>query len=229
MHGVPGGVETNLCSLVPTEKLNNASTRQRLDMWHPDTNDTIFRNGSVTLAINGISIESRSWADPTCIPPWAFQKKEEFHRANPLFPVPGFDNEQVMVPAPASSIQLVDLDHTNPLLGETKKRKAKKSVSTEAELGKQKKPKNMYNPSLRLSNTRGRGRGGAIRGRGRKYVKRDSSTCDAYFNDFNENILDFSAPVRKGDFVGESSIMGTEDSTHLRGCGGWPKSAARSQ
>ncbi|KAK9950808.1 hypothetical protein M0R45_006276 [Rubus argutus] len=148
-------------------------------MWHPDTNDTIFRNGSVTLAINGINIESRSWADPSCIPPWAFQKKEDFNRANPSFPVPGFDNEQVLVPTPCSSVQLVDLDHAYPILGETKKRKARKPVSTNVEMGKQKKPKNLFSPSLRLSNTRGRGRGGANRGRGRKFAKKEESSVDS--------------------------------------------------
>lgn len=228
--GVSVGIGNKLSSLAPTANLHNPSTRQRLDMWHPDTNGTMYRNGSVTLAINGINIESRSWADPNCIPPWAFQKNEDFSRANPFFPVPGFDNDQVLVPSPSSSsVQLVDVDHAYPLLGETKKRKTKRPVLTEAEMIKQKKPKNMYSPSLRLSNTRGRGRGGATRGRGRKPVKKDTSSSHTQLIELNGNILDFGSFVTTGDLVEASNIIGTEDSTHLRGCGGWPKSAARSQ
>lgn len=230
--GVSVGIGNTLSSLAPTANLYNAPTRQRLDMWHPDTNGTMYRNGSVTLAINGFNIDSLSWADPKCIPLWAFQKNEDFIRANPFSPGLGFVNDQVLIPAPSSSsVQLVDMDHAYPLRGETKKRKTKKPVTTEADLSKQKKPKNMYSPCLRLSNTRGRGRGGAARGRGRgrKLVKKDTSSSDTHFVELNENILDFGAPVTTRDLVGASNIIGTEDSTHLRGCGGWPKSAARSQ
>lgn len=35
--------------------------RDRLSFWHPDTNGTIYRNGSVTVAINGIKLDSPSW------------------------------------------------------------------------------------------------------------------------------------------------------------------------
>lgn len=82
--------------------VESVAQRKRLDMWNPDTNGTMFRNRSITIAINGITLDSPSWADPSFIPPWAFNSRAEFERANPLFPVPGFDNEAVLVPLPSS-------------------------------------------------------------------------------------------------------------------------------
>ncbi|KAK9904635.1 hypothetical protein M0R45_000527 [Rubus argutus] len=56
---------------VPVDLSSGTMThRKRLDLWHPDTNGTMFRNGSITMAINGIKLDSHSWADPNVIPPW---------------------------------------------------------------------------------------------------------------------------------------------------------------
>lgn len=71
---------------------------KRLDMWQPDTNGTMFRNDSITVAFNGINLDSPTWADPNVIPPWAFESRSEYERANPSYPVPGFDNDIVLVP-----------------------------------------------------------------------------------------------------------------------------------
>ncbi|KAK9942661.1 hypothetical protein M0R45_008314 [Rubus argutus] len=180
-------------SLSPALDLVNRSNRQRQNMWHPDTNDTIFRNGSVTLALNGLSIESCVWADPECIPLWAFWNEEEFKRANPLFLIPGFDNDSVLVPDKNSSIKIVELDVPHPAPLENRKRKAKKSLAPVADLetSQQKRPKNLYSPGLRLSNLRGRGRGSTSRGRGRKTTKKEASDIgNMSFFEANLNGLD---------------------------------------
>ncbi|KAK9922366.1 hypothetical protein M0R45_030833 [Rubus argutus] len=95
---------------------------KRLDLWHPDTNGTIFRNGSETVALNGIKLDLPPWADSQVIPPWAFNCCADFEKTNPHFPVPGFDNNSVLVQASTSFICIVNLEqHMQPNEGLTTK------------------------------------------------------------------------------------------------------------
>ncbi|KAM1949580.1 hypothetical protein ACFX15_009619 [Malus domestica] len=41
-------------------------------MWHPDSYGTHFTNGTLTIAVNGLSLE-KNGCDPNRIPPWAFE------------------------------------------------------------------------------------------------------------------------------------------------------------
>lgn len=122
-------VQKDRCELGDNQEFGVLQPRGRLDMWNPETNGTIFRNGSVTLAISGLRIDSPSWADPEVIPPWAFNKREDFIRANPCFPVPGFENDKVLVPLPVSNVQLLEFKPTSvshlPKPRATRKRKQK--------------------------------------------------------------------------------------------------------
>jgi hypothetical protein len=111
----------------------------------------------------------------------------------------------------------------------SKKRRAKKpltAATVDLVKPQQKRAKNLYSPGLRLSISRGRGRGGASRGRGRKFVKKETSSCATLNIDFEGNKVDYDNFFTMED---ASISIGMKDSTHLQGCGGWPKSAARTQ
>ncbi|PRQ30674.1 putative transcription factor interactor and regulator CCHC(Zn) family [Rosa chinensis] len=160
-------------------------------LWDPDAHGTFFRNGSVTRALGGLSIKDGAWADPECIPPWAFQNKHEYYNSNPHFPVPTeIDNfgGPLIKQAGPPYIQLIELNLADTIVsmmeesttmpGVTKrKRKPKKSLEEGGDSKPTpKRPKILQSPRLRLSNTggRGRGRGRGGRGRGRNTTDRPS-------------------------------------------------------
>lgn len=197
----------------------------RLDMWSPDTNGTIFRNWSITVAINGLTLDSHSWVDPSVIPPWAFKNRADFERASPLFPILGFDNDVVLVPLPTSRFVEVNssCQPTVPVgikPNISKKRKAKRP-SSEVAVGinqQQKKSRPLLSPSLRLSNSRGGrrgGRGGTGRGRSSSSVleKASSSVCQSSSLSENDRL-----PSKEHSDA--SSSRGMKGFTHLQGCGG---------
>lgn len=212
-------------------------------MWNPDTNGTIFRNGSVTLAINGLNLHSPTWDDPQVIPPWAFKNKLGFERANPYFPVPGFDNDRVLVPLPSSNIFIEDItppEKPTSLLSakptSQRRRKAKRVFSdvteaTKAEVSQPKKVCPPVSPGLRLSTHGGRrgvrsGTGGpgrsssTGRGRGKKLHSIDEGRSFQ---------INFGGSTSDATKSWDMNTNGMEDLTHLQGCGGWPKSAVRNQ
>ncbi|KAM1515819.1 hypothetical protein EV2_015352 [Malus domestica] len=41
-------------------------------MWHPDSYGTQFTNNTLTIVVNGLSLD-KDWYDPSRIPPWALQ------------------------------------------------------------------------------------------------------------------------------------------------------------
>lgn len=41
-------------------------------IWHPDSFGTQYTNGTLTIVVNGLSLE-KNWCDPKRIPPWAFE------------------------------------------------------------------------------------------------------------------------------------------------------------
>lgn len=41
-------------------------------MWHPDSYETQYTNETLTIAVNGLSLE-KNWCDPKRIPLWAFE------------------------------------------------------------------------------------------------------------------------------------------------------------
>lgn len=214
--------------------------RKRLDLWHPDTNGTMFRNGSITMAINGIKLDSPSWADPNVIPPWAFKNLSEYERANPFYPVPGFDNDTVLVPLPlAQSLENVEtcltFEPTPPIVCTQRKRRGKRPSNCGTEVSSTaKKARPLLSPSLRLSNNRGGRRGGRTgytyqngscsRGRGlsSRNELRPSTSTGIFLVSENSQFV-------SGDAYTSSLASGMEDVTHPQGCGGWPKSAARGQ
>lgn len=57
----------------------------------------LLLHGLSKAGLNEITLNSTSWDDPDVIPPWAFKSSAEFERVNPLFSVPRFDNEVVLV------------------------------------------------------------------------------------------------------------------------------------
>ncbi|KAK9928069.1 hypothetical protein M0R45_025223 [Rubus argutus] len=147
-------------------------------MCYPNTNGTMFGNGSTTVAIQGINLNSPSWADLEVIPPWAFKSRADFERANPLFPVPSFDNDSVLVPLP--SAQPCDEELHCPLICPLvnkpitqRKRRARRPspLALDEKAHPSKKGRPLISPSLRLSNSRGGRRGSrsssTIRGRSR--------------------------------------------------------------
>ncbi|KAK9938020.1 hypothetical protein M0R45_014781 [Rubus argutus] len=93
-------------SYTPTS--SECGQRERHGIWKPDTNDTIFRNGNVTVASNGLNLLSSTWDAPNMIPPWAYNNKQDVERANPFFSVPT-DNDRVLVPLPSSTIIIEDV------------------------------------------------------------------------------------------------------------------------
>lgn len=232
-----------LSSVSLSAPINQASgsltPRKRLDMWHPDTNGTMFRNGSITVAINGINLNSPSWADPNVIPPWAFKDRSEFARANPFYPVPGFENNSVLVP---SSAQLDDCDpvelansHITFKPATKRKRRAPHSSSVADDIpASSKKARPLLSPSLRLSNSRGGRRGGRRGSNNRGTLSgRGSRASLGKDNGVLTTNQDFLLPVENHLMNGANCISvsqkGMEDVTHLQGCGGWPKPAARNQ
>lgn len=90
-------------------------------------------------------------------------------RVNPLFPIPGFDNEKVLVPFSSAyevNFQPSFEPPTQPIIGaakpiQTKKRKPKCTpIINDLESPSSKKPRPIIIPSLRLSNFQGGRRGG---------------------------------------------------------------------
>lgn len=231
-------------STTTESSLGLMTRRERLDMWHPDTNGTMFRNGSITVAIQGINLNSPSWADPEVIPPWAFKSRADFERANPLFPVPGFDNDSVLVPLPSAQPCVEELPcppicpSVNKPITQRKRRARRPSpLALDEEAHPSKKGRPLISPSLRLSNSRGGRRGSRgssnIRGRSRDTSNgcRDSDLGMGNVSSFSVHATHQSMEqhIRVSDSNWSSSMKGMEDLTHLQGCGGWPKPAARGQ
>lgn len=235
----------------PDRSVIQCIQRQRLNMWDPDTNGTMFRNGSITVAINGININAPSWADPEVIPPWAFKDRAEYERVNPLFPVPGFDNDKVLVPfptayevnfdPPSEPLSMPISDVAKATLSKRRKNKRTPSDHTDLETLSSKKPRTLISPGFRLSNSHGGRRGGrgGTRGRGRGRGKSTDVSLES-----NHSVVGNKPPAtitidcnsvphdELGDSLDSSTYSvstGMEDLTHLRGCGGWPNSAARDQ
>ncbi|KAB2618328.1 hypothetical protein D8674_014197 [Pyrus ussuriensis x Pyrus communis] len=82
-------------------------------MWHPDSYRTQLRNGSLIIAVNGLSLRN-DWCDPRNLPPWAFTNAEE-----PIFSILdcyllGVRIEEVIDPAQnAVSSQNIGPPHPN--------------------------------------------------------------------------------------------------------------------
>lgn len=226
-----------------TPTFSECGQRERHDMWNSDTNDTIFRNGSVTVAINGPNMHSPTWDDPNAFPPWAFKNKLDVERANSFFPVPAFNNDRVLASLPSSTITIEDVTpHEKPTsLLSTKptsqrKRKAKRvfsdvSAACDAEVSQPKKVRPPVSPGLRLSTHGGRrgsrgGTGGTGRsssngrGRGKKLPP---------INEGRSFQINFGGSTNDMTKCWDMDTNGMEDLTHLQGCGGWPRSAARNQ
>ncbi|PRQ28715.1 putative transcription factor interactor and regulator CCHC(Zn) family [Rosa chinensis] len=174
------------------------TTKQWVDMWDPDTHGSLYRNGSVTVAMNGLSIRPNSWADPECIPPWAFKNKEDFLRANPMFPVPGYievELEPTITPPKFTSPKIVELQQSVPPLDSSTFRKRKIILETgdeEEKHSKNKKTKKMRCPGLNPSTggNSGRGRGRGCRGRGK-------GGHDVADNDMKDTLLEIKNRGRK--------------------------------
>lgn len=64
----------NLSAMVEqAESSTQCSSMLNLDhVWHPNNYGTQFTNGSLTIAINGLSID-KVWCDLHKVPPWAFK------------------------------------------------------------------------------------------------------------------------------------------------------------
>ncbi|KAL6176235.1 hypothetical protein ACLB2K_052870 [Fragaria x ananassa] len=150
--------------------------------WDPDAHGALFQNGSVTRALGGLSLHDGQWADPECIPPWAFKNKADYYKANPLFSVPIIVDDYdgfVGGCSKPTTVRLLEIDQPTliekdeilvvPESGSTKrKRKPKKTMEEVEEIkSNSKRPKPANGPSLRLSSSVGRGRGRGRRGRGR--------------------------------------------------------------
>ncbi|KAH0969687.1 hypothetical protein GBA52_028479 [Prunus armeniaca] len=48
-------------------------SRRVISRWDPESVGTQYRNGSLSLAIGGLSLNQR-WCDPDTIPPWALNR-----------------------------------------------------------------------------------------------------------------------------------------------------------
>lgn len=199
-------------------------------IWDPDNNGTIFKNGSLTVAIRGLSLE-KNWCDPDNLPPWALTNHSRAQYENVTSTRVG--DPPSLAPRGASLVELKDQETKKDFKAQGEKRifvdNSKCLISPNAV----KRAKVSYGQavgcSLKLSNrggrgTKGKGRGGRTRNSHRAdtignppLVVEDGELCDV--------VISPSKDLQ--DAEDRSKALGKEGFSHLQGRGGWPKIATR--
>ncbi|KAM1269250.1 hypothetical protein PS1_001423 [Malus domestica] len=81
------------------------------NMDHPGSYGTHYRNGTLTLAVNGLSLE-KSWYDPRKVPPWAFKNADGLLHS-PL----AYNSNSKGKSGPSGFLRIIELENGESLPG----------------------------------------------------------------------------------------------------------------
>ncbi|CAL8172062.1 unnamed protein product [Prunus armeniaca] len=206
--------------------------------WNPDSFGTQFQNGTLTIAVNGLSLK-KNWCDPDRVPPWAFENASNLLEnrfldgpstdATPLNVGPTFVETATSEPSIASS---------NAIDPGKKKGKGRLKLGEipipleEAQPAKRAKTSHSPLPScsLHLSNRGGRGVRGrpkGMKGLGQEKRKPEKKSSNPV-TDLG-NLCDVTISPSKELELAEGRQLTTDLGVFSKpqGGGGWPRTATR--
>lgn len=223
------------------EEKREATRDDWVNLWNPNSYGTHYRNGTITVALKGISLE-RNWYDQVRVPPWALQNADALLNTNWALEAQNSEKEL--------GCKNIRIEEVEKEVSSQNDRDSKKGKWIEYNPGEhvRKKPKVSVSPlrgrPLRLSNQSSRGRGkdlvgGSGRGRGgrktsnypAKPLINQDSLCEVKVSPSKalrevEEQLKESKRKCRSNIIREKKTTGPVEGSSTGG-GGWPTTAAR--
>lgn len=216
--------------------------------WDPDSFGTQYRNGTLTIAVNGLSLEKR-WCDPDRVPPWALERAESLLDPQLLLGPKNADDNLVVsraqiielnqdvgeLPQQLGPMKLKRKEHKDePIKGnnEINRKAREEEVSPDRDCSK--KTRVSYSPrrggSMKIPNRGGRGLLGRLaRGRGHGSTKGKKNAIFPPKDICSESLCEVVvSPSKELEQVEKRQrICVTGNFNDEKGCGGWPKTSTR--